>query len=50
MTPLHLHTEIRDARVTITVIGELDAHTAPAFTAFVEAIPVRPDVRSMPGT
>jgi PAS domain-containing protein len=44
MTPLHLHTEIRDARVTITVIGELDAHTAPAFTVFVEAIPVRPDV------
>lgn len=44
MTPLHLHTEIRDARVALTVIGELDAQTAPAFAAFADAVPVRPDV------
>jgi anti-anti-sigma factor len=44
MIPLHLHTEIRDGRVTVTVIGELDAHTAPSFAAFVDHAPVRPDV------
>jgi anti-anti-sigma factor len=44
MTPLHLHTQIHDGRVTVTVIGELDAHTAPSFAAFVDGVPVRPDV------
>jgi anti-anti-sigma factor len=44
MTALHLHTEIRDAHVTVTLIGELDAQTAPTFATFVETVPVRPDV------
>ncbi len=44
MTALHLHTEIRDAHVTVTLIGELDASTAPTLTTFVGAVPVRPEV------
>ena len=44
MTSLHLHTEIRDGHVTVTVIGELDTSTAASFAAFVDGVPVRPNV------